>query len=95
MSSRFKTGDPVWARSRGMYYPAGEYPAVLLRIDYWVGPQAVWIMDVFTMPGMEYTCGESQLRPRRDDYQQHEPLGRMTDTDKPLADQPTEAPLHV
>lgn len=88
---KFKAGDPVWARSEGDNAPSGEYKGIILyqekgslcflhnRFEYRVEIEGVPSPE--TRPWLICEC---YLRPRRDDYQQHEPLGSRKDLDKPL-----------
>ena len=86
MSAKFKPGDPVWARSDGSIFPAGEYAAVILSLkdEHCPGHNAAWYrLDVFAIGPAPFGDGwilcEHYIRPRRDDYQQHEPRVSWTD----------------
>lgn len=81
---KFKPGDPVWVRTRGIpEATAGEYPAVILGVSTSRG--LPWYrIDVITVRGRIWIANERNLRPRRDDYQQHEGLGSRDDLLKPL-----------
>jgi hypothetical protein len=78
---KFNLGDLVWIRSLGPPEDdpaAGEYPGCI------IGPAELWqIKPGFTGYRCEvpfdtkvWIVAGQRLRPRRDDYQQHEP--RMT-----------------
>lgn len=78
---KFKSGDLVWAQT----WPYGKEVAAVVvsvagkcRSDH-------WIYYVESLLNKGEVC-EPYIRPRRDDYQQHEPLGRRADLDKPLDD---------
>lgn len=87
---KFSIGDPVWARSDGQVLTAGEYAGIV--IDQYHLPNT-YLVDIPTAPARkfcpaprdEWPCHESTLRPRRDDYQQHEGLGRREDLTTPVA----------
>lgn len=76
---KFKPGDPVWATLAN----GGEVPAV---ID-WIAPYAPYTCTeghtVYNLRDGDDVgdCCEPFIRPRRDDYQQHEPLGSRADLD--------------
>lgn len=81
--SRYKTGDLVWVAGFGP-----ERAGVILRscndIEVWVAGGACWRVEVQNMPGElneGWICLERYLRPRRDDYQQHEPHVTRTELD--------------
>ena len=79
---KFKPGDLVWVRSSGPPrdgLPVGEYPGQVSTI--YQGPLQslvncpIYIVNV--PEKLPWVCAETVLRPRRDDYQQHESLGSM------------------
>lgn len=86
MNHQFKPGDPVWARSDGGSAPVGEHPATVvgssgytcqrhLTTEYYV------LVNDYPSPAPSHEwriCG-THLRPRRDDYQQHERLGSWSE----------------
>lgn len=84
---KFKVGDPVWARSAaGDVNPPGEYVGTVVRTTDVVCPShnapfyGVEIPDLpVESPLKAWLVCESRLRPRRDDYQQHEPRVRRSD----------------
>lgn len=77
----FKVGDPVWGRivtvrdclTTGL--PFGEHAAVITGSEFIVG-RIAYSVDILP-DGMLFW--EKALRPRRDDYQQHEPRVRRED----------------
>lgn len=95
--SMFKPGDPVWVKSLGPAMhdeiPAGEHAGVVEKY-------CDAFMRIFFIPGYEvelcehrpsHICAaEHRLRPRRDDYQQHEPLGSRSKLTEPKAPDLTE-----
>lgn len=82
---KYNPGDPVWAFSDGSRFPAGEYAGIV------IGPTeggevllADYRIDIPSLPppkGDGWLLCQNRLRPRRDDYQQHEPLGSMDKID--------------
>ena len=94
---KFSPGDPVWARCDGVRFPLGEYAAVVIESS----PAAQFLTEFtkkqfYTVdiqncpppPGrFGWTISEGFLRPRRDDYQQHEGLGSRDKLTNPLADE--------
>lgn len=94
--SKFKPGDPVWARAIPLpksYFkpwqreiPPGEYAGNIVTIDR-ISDAGFPVYHVSIQLGLS-ECGESYLRPRRDDYQQHEGKGDRSLLDKPLKDDP-------
>lgn len=86
---KFNPGDPVWVMFwRPDLSITGEKPGVVVSVAYaWCG-RPHWQVDMpFTgdaRPGTIWTCDEKDMRPRRDDYQQHEGLGSMTKIRQPL-----------
>jgi hypothetical protein len=77
---KFKPGDPVWARSNGYNFPVGEYTAIVIRATGINCPNhsvPYYDIEIETVPlpaGFDHwVICERFLRPRRDDYQQHEP----------------------
>lgn len=92
---KFKPGDPVWAHTIGGLYgiSAGEYAAVVLGICngskclFHEGGKCYQI-DVLEIkspvPDQNWCSHEDALRPRRDDYQQHEPRVTRADLDRAL-----------
>lgn len=79
--AKFKLADPVWAKSEGTYIPAGEYAAEITLVAKCEcgGSAYAFVHVIGPYSGNEFTGCERLLRPRRDDYQQHEPLGNMAD----------------
>lgn len=77
MTPKFKPGDPVWAQSNGK-----EVPAIVDRLQlYTCDGCKGFRYDIIEHLGLVGAC-EIYLRPRRDDYQQHEPRGsreKLTD----------------
>jgi hypothetical protein len=95
---KFKVGDPVWAGSASpgstatdLGVPIKELPAVVLGA-YEINDrgQSYYINLIGYQPprAQGWTWRENNLRPRRDDYQQHEGLGARDQFTKPLADDP-------
>jgi hypothetical protein len=94
---KFSPGDPVWAWTCGLpewNIRPGEHAAVVLSICTGVTgecehsrPFPGYEIDVLgtpcIAPGKTWCASPEYLRPRRDDYQQHEPLGSMNKI-KPL-----------
>lgn len=88
---KFNPGDPVWARVVMMDRPPslpnaiwtgappGEYAAVIVTEVY----RETYMIDCISLnrPGYDMLCGSHYLRPRRDDYQQHEGLGSREECD--------------
>lgn len=84
---KYKPGDPVWARHTGysdkpkhitlLPRPAGEYPAVIVGVSPYFMIQFEDSLPVYMIDlegeSSGWLCREDFLRPRRDDYQQHEP----------------------
>lgn len=88
---KFKINDPVWAQSNGTNFPPGEMAATILAVvtdktDKAYGGDYRIDLQLHPLPrnGKGWLVFERRLRPRRDDYQQHEPLGSMLNIDKPL-----------
>jgi len=84
---RYNPGDPVWARNVGFNeMPRGEHVAVIIgsekRLSHMTPCGDVYAVDVQGQPpppsGPWVFC-VCCLRPRRDDYQQHEPIGARKD----------------
>jgi hypothetical protein len=79
---KFKAGDPVWVKHTDT---RREYPAFIIKFlnDICPGHNA-WLyeLSIEGFPGQWDSC-EPWIRPRRDDYQQHEPLGSRADLTKP------------
>ena len=92
MIPKFKAGDLVWAWSDGTSASPGEHAAQIIQpLDSLCPGHAdhhyrVDVFDTISLFGGWIIC-ESFLRPRRDDYQQREPLGSRKDLDKPLAEE--------
>lgn len=89
---KFSPGDPVWAYSDGSFRlaPQGEYPAIVKSYygyfectdDTW---QHFYLIEVPTVSTERaFEIDETSLRPRRDDYQQHEGLGSLDKITEPL-----------
>ena len=83
---KFKIGDPVWVRTneneRRCYgVPAGEYPSVIISAPVAsFMHEGVWYhLEPFDDTRIPCMAHETRLRPRRDDYQQHEPRVSWTD----------------
>lgn len=89
---KFKAGDPVWVRSEGDNAAAGEYKGEIIKTaEVPICPQGAFqyrvnIEGCPSPTNKAWIACEHYLRPRRDDYQQHEPLGNRADLDKPLCD---------
>lgn len=92
---KFNPGDPVWARLVEGPLPAhiasgtpykGEHPATVVRPN---GAHCYKIDCLDLAPIKPYTgwiIHEKNLRPRRDDYQQHEARTTMRDIRDSLRD---------
>lgn len=89
---KYNPGDPVWVRSLGQRLPAGEHAAEI--IDHCAARYCNY-EDCYTLEVYNYPCiipvleipghwhvGSMYIRPRRDDYQQKEPLGSMSSIDQ-------------
>lgn len=82
----YNPGDPVWARASRLL-PVGEHAAVVIeRLDHFLSGccgGVGYTLDVLnypcSVPGKHWWACLCRLRPRRDDYQQHEPLGTRQD----------------
>lgn len=87
---KFSPGDPVWARQEKNMptLPAGEHAGtVIARPLNWYSRYEVDLL--YHKPKFSwFGFLESELRPRRDDYQQHEGLGSMDKITEPLRDDP-------
>lgn len=73
---KFKSGDPVWVRSEGPPNddpPKGEHAGVVLGEYDWPFGWPHTSYQVEVGESTPWVCAEPCLRPRRDDYQQHEP----------------------
>lgn len=87
---KFSPGDPVWARSTGRNLknqpPAGEYAATVLEEDSpdWYRIEILSYLNPLTSDHV-FWCKGKHLRPRRDDYQQHEPRSTRDDLDQILS----------
>jgi hypothetical protein len=73
--------------------PPGEYAAVVIDepVPYWVVPWGT--SPIYALDAEGYGCcaaREEYLRPRRDDYQQHEGLGSRDELVKPATPDLTE-----
>jgi hypothetical protein len=98
MTTKFKPGDPVWARrdrrdyeNDGQTIPPGEYAAIVtkvLRVSEFGQDYRLRLLDN-PLPGV---AAEPWLRPRRDDYQQHEPRVTREELDSVIR---TEGPVEV
>lgn len=94
--AKFSPGDPVWSLSHGRYRPAGEHPAVILRlisVDEFCycecrthSLEDCYVITETGLPGL-WCNHECRLRPRRDDYQQHEKRGSMDEVFTPKLDE--------
>lgn len=88
---KFNPNDPVWVKSLGARVPdcipAGEHAGVV--VAWYESFQTIYgIPGYIVILCQDYAriaCAEHRLRPRRDDYQQHEPLGSRADLDKPAS----------
>jgi hypothetical protein len=84
---KFFPGDPVWARSTGRDLnnqpPAAEYAATVLEEERpeWYRIEILSYVNPLTHDHIFWSKGKF-LRPRRDDYQQHEPLSTRDDLDR-------------
>lgn len=90
--AKFKPGDSVWIRQPPEatqslnYLPVGEHPTVVKGLVedplcYWPDVQH-YVLDMQPPPGRRRVVApEFALRPRRDDYQQHEGLGTREQLD--------------
>ncbi len=87
---KFSPGDPVWVKHDGRRFgTVREYPAVIAEISpdhpltFLVSPTPVYGIEVEGVPrpasGRPWVVSEPCLRPRRDDYQQHEPCMSMAE----------------
>ena len=88
---RYTAGDPVWVKG-GDGLPPGELAGSVTG-DYPHWRPGVWYkVTVFGYPapmdGTDWKVRDDWLRPRRDDYQQHESLGERDQLTRPLADDP-------
>lgn len=85
---KFNPGDPVWANSKGTVMPAGEHAGVVTEMvycpNYGEDVTSVCIPAFPTESGLGRLFYTVNVRPRRDDYQQHEDLGSMDDITKPI-----------
>jgi hypothetical protein len=83
LEPKFKAGDPVWVKHNET---RREYPAFIIQFLNIICPgHGAWFyeLSIEGFPG-RWDCCEPWLRPRRDDYQQHEPLGSRADLTKPI-----------
>lgn len=90
---KFKAGDPVWVLSVSTERPTGEYAGVIIAVTDKLCTAHDAILYGVEIPFCPHPTGiagwavcEPYLRPRRDDYQQHEPLGSKKDLDKILSE---------
>lgn len=93
---KFSPGDPVWLRAINIpgYQPnhiaPGEYSAVIspCTAPYWVEPYGVGPIYVLDVQAFDLCIAREEfIRPRRDDYQQHEKLGSMNEVFTPKLDE--------
>lgn len=80
---KFRPGDLAWMRcTKTDEIPAGEYPiAIIAILPYLLCNQYVYRTDFPPhFPYQAVSALEHRLRPRRDDYQQHEPLSSISVT---------------
>lgn len=92
---KFNPGDPVWVRSEGDHCPRGELAGVISSFfgkrptSRYAGDQH-WRVQIAGVPCPYNDAGwvvpETLIRPRRDDYQQHEPRTTMRDVRDSLRD---------
>lgn len=90
--AKFKPGDPVWARVIDCnldLIPIGEHAAIVSGEDFPrhirpLGNGLIYGVDI--PPWGLCVIREEFLRPRRDDYQQHEGLGARDQLNKPIFD---------
>lgn len=92
---KYKAGDPVWALRRAHYVnhhvPSGEHPGIVEGpYNGYLGEAREWyevFIPAYPCPlsegGPTWAICETVLRPRRDDYQQHEGLGSRENLTKP------------
>jgi hypothetical protein len=88
---KFNPNAAVWAKvipisgaHRRAGIPCGEVPAVIKAFAY-NDPKYDIIYDVALLDWPDaWEWDEKNLRPRRDDYQQHEGLGSMDKIGQPL-----------
>lgn len=89
---KFSPGDPVWVHQiaglpSSVLYPPGEHATTIIRLvtdrQPWWNPADHYEIDL-PRPAdcRRVVAPEWALRPRRDDYQQHEPLGTRADLGK-------------
>lgn len=88
---KFKPGDLVWVHVepnspcyQRKILGLGEYQGVVIRYA-WEHPKwgTVWDVEIAGESG-EWESDAAHMRPRRDDYQQHEGLGSMDKINQPL-----------
>jgi hypothetical protein len=94
---KFNPGDPVWVKITERYQghltkslPLGEIAGVVDGISSRRHISGYTLYDV-TIPQGKLWVVYYRLRPRRDDYQQHEPRSTRADLDRILS-QPQSAP---
>ena len=97
---KYNLGDPVWANDFKNIVKVfnGEVPAVITSTEITrdrvycrvCGAATGYGLDI--LPGHLIAC-PCCLRPRRDDYQQHEGLGSRDQLRQPLADDVLPAPI--
>lgn len=94
--AKFSPGDPVWAREDGSgnLLSPGEYPAVIICVLDWLSSDGhlYYQIELPTISLPEWSSWkaytrENMLRPRRDDYQQHEQLDSMDEVFAPKLDE--------
>ena len=89
ITPRFSAGDPVWAQVP----PNGREVAAVVLSLVGLCPQGHVVYNLHCDEFGEGEGCEPFIRPRRDDYQQHEPLGSRADLDKPATPELNEAAL--
>lgn len=82
--AKFSPGDPVWLRAVNIpgrepnHIAPGEYSAVIspCTAPYWAEPYGVGPIYVLDVQAFDLCIAREEfIRPRRDDYQQHQALG--------------------
>jgi hypothetical protein len=78
MTHKFQVGDPVWA----MTFPDGRETAAIVATIAGTCPAGHTVYGLENeVLGFGHGC-EPYIRPRRDDYQQHEPRVTRADIDQ-------------
>lgn len=102
---KFSPGDLVWIRTYAKMekrIPPGEHAAIVVRLYFTGEDGQYYLIDVPSFPARQYepsaltdmwVANERYLRPRRDDYQQHEGLGSRDKLIEPLNEVWEEVPV--